>query len=155
MPKFAVYFTLVSLMALPVSADDLGLITVKNEYQAQVVQGIVDYAHARVDDRFLALIDANRAASLNRAGIEFEIVLTDADPETTYLIYPPRKKAQRADEAISLSFTIRQYPPTTGGFDPVKSFEYQCRLAEEMMAEKIVPSFVQPLTETIAQKRLS
>lgn len=75
--------------------------------------------------------------------------------ESKTSVYEPRKKAQRADEAISLSFTIRQYPPTTGGFDPVKSFEYQCRLAEEMMAEKIVPSFVQPLTETIAQKRLS
>jgi len=54
-----------------------------------------------------------------------------------------------------LSFTVRQYPPTTGRFDPVKSFEHQCRLAEELMAEKILPNFVQPLTETIAQKRLS
>jgi hypothetical protein len=75
--------------------------------------------------------------------------------ESKTSVYEPRKKDQQADEAISLSFTIRQYPPTTGGFDPVKSFEYQCQLAEEMMAEKIVPNFVQPLTETIAQKRLS
>lgn len=67
----------------------------------------------------------------------------------------PRKRHQGTDEAISLAFTVRQYPPTTGRFDPVKSFEHQCRLAEELMAEKIVPSFVQPLTETIAQKRLS
>jgi len=75
--------------------------------------------------------------------------------ESKTSVYEPRKKDRQADEAISLSFTIRQYPPTTGGFDPVKSFEYQCQLAEEMMAEKIVPNFVQPLTETIAQKRLS
>lgn len=75
--------------------------------------------------------------------------------ESKTSVYEPRKRDQQADEAISLSFTIRQYPPTTGGFDPVKSFEYQCQLAEEMMAERIVPSFVQPLTETIAQKRLS
>jgi len=75
--------------------------------------------------------------------------------ESKTSVYEPRKRDQQADEAISLSFTIRQYPPPTGGFDPLKSFEYQCQLAEEMMAEKIVPNFVQPLTETIAQKRLS
>ena len=44
---------------------------------------------------------------------------------------------------------------TTGGFDPIESFNRQCRLAEDMMLERIVPNFVQPLTETIAQKRLS
>ena len=32
---------------------------------------------------------------------------------------------------------------------------WSCEKAEEMMAEKIVPNFVHPLTETIAQKRLS
>ncbi len=75
--------------------------------------------------------------------------------ESKTSVYEPCRRDQQADEAISLSFTIRRYPPTTGGFDPLKSFEYQCQLAEEMMAEKIVPNFVQPLTETIAQKRLS
>ena len=65
------------------------------------------------------------------------------------------KKEQAADEAISLSFTIRQYPGATEEFDPLKSFEYQCQLSQELMAEKIVPNFVQPLIETIAQKRLT
>ena len=74
--------------------------------------------------------------------------------ESKTSVYEPRKKEQ-ADEAISLSFTIRQYPKTAEKFDPLKSFEYQCRLAEELMAEKIVPNFVQPLTETITQKRLT
>ena len=65
------------------------------------------------------------------------------------------KQRQSSDEAISLSFTIRQYPSGTEKFDALKSFEYQCRLAEELMAEKIVPNFVQPLTNVIAQKRLT
>jgi len=68
--------------------------------------------------------------------------------------YEPGKKGHVADEAISLSFTIRQYPTPTGTFDPLKSFEYQCRLSQELMTEKIITNFVQPLTEIIAQKRL-
>lgn len=75
--------------------------------------------------------------------------------ESKTSLYEPWGKRQSSDEAISLSFTIRRYPATTGKFDALKSFEYQCRLAEELMAEKIVPNFVQPLTETIAQKRLT
>ncbi len=75
--------------------------------------------------------------------------------ESKTSIYEPHKKDRGTDEAITLSFTVRQYPPSSGRFDPLKSFEYQCRLAEELMAEKIVPNFVQPLVETIAQKRLT
>jgi hypothetical protein len=72
-------------------------------------------------------------------------------------------KKQCSDDAISLCFTVRQYPPLglpaeeksrAIKFDMLKSFEYQCRLAEELMAEKIGPNFILPLTETIAQKRL-
>ncbi len=69
--------------------------------------------------------------------------------------YEPEKQRRRLDEAINLSFTIRQYPATSGKFDSIKSFEYQCQLAQELMAEKIIPNFVRPLTETIAQKRLT
>jgi len=104
------------------------------------------------------------------------VALTDDDctqarisVESKTSVYVPWKAKQGPDDAISLSFTIRQYPPRLppfpssearqGGsgdqrFDALKSFEYQCRLAEELMAEKIVPNLVQPLTETIAQKRL-
>jgi len=70
-------------------------------------------------------------------------------------VYYGGKQKHNSDEAISLSFTIRQYPSTTEKFDALKSFEYQCRLAQELMSEKIVPNFVLPLTSTIAQKRLT
>jgi len=66
----------------------------------------------------------------------------------------PRRKEQTADEAIGLSFTIRQYPRSGEKFDALKSFENQCRLIEKLMAERIIPDLVQPLTEAIAQKRL-
>jgi hypothetical protein len=65
------------------------------------------------------------------------------------------KQKGRSDEAISLFFTIRQYPSSTVKFDPPTSFEKQCRLAEELMAEKIIPNFVHPLNSVIAQKRIT
>jgi len=75
--------------------------------------------------------------------------------ESKTSIYEPRKQKHKSDEAISLSFTIRQYPSGSEKFDALKSFENQCKLAEELMAEKIVPNFVRPLTNVIEQKRLT
>ena len=74
--------------------------------------------------------------------------------ESKTSVYEPGKQERDRDEAIGLSLTIRQYPKTDAPFDPLDSFEKQCRSAQEIMAEKIVPHFVQPLVETIAQKRL-
>lgn len=74
--------------------------------------------------------------------------------ESKTSVYRPGGKRQSLDDAIGLSFTIRQYRPVGEKFEALKSFEYQCRLAEELMAEKIVPNFVRPLSETITQKRL-
>ena len=74
--------------------------------------------------------------------------------ESKTSVYEPGKKDRDQDDAISLSLTIRQYPKTDETFDPLESFDNQCRLAQDIMAEKVVPFFVQPLVETIAQKRL-
>ena len=75
--------------------------------------------------------------------------------ESKTSVYGSGKQKHRSDEAISLSFTIRQYSSSAEKFDVLKSFENQCRLAEELMAEKIVPNFVKPLTNVIAEKRLT
>jgi len=75
--------------------------------------------------------------------------------ESKTSLYKPGRQKCKSDKAISLSFTIRQYPLTTEKFNALKSFESQCRLAEELMAEKIVPNFAQPLVNIIAQKRLT
>ncbi|MBN1391813.1 MAG: hypothetical protein JW947_03310 [Sedimentisphaerales bacterium] len=69
--------------------------------------------------------------------------------------YEPKGKRRAADDAISLFFTIRRYSSGSEKFDALKSFEEQCRLAEELMAEKIVPNFALPLINVIAQKRLT
>ncbi len=75
--------------------------------------------------------------------------------ESKTSVYEPGKQKHKSDEAISLSFTIRQYPSSTEKFDALKSFENQYQLAEELMAEKIIPNFVRPLTNVISQKRLT
>ena len=75
--------------------------------------------------------------------------------ESKTSIYEPGGKDQSHDEAISLSLTVRQYPRADERFDPVASFERQCQVVEELMAERIVRHFVQPLMEAIAQRRSS
>ena len=75
--------------------------------------------------------------------------------ESRTSMYDPRKPREPSDQAISLSFTIRQYPPPSVRFDAVGSFENQCRLAETLMEEKIVSHFVRPLVSVIAQRRLT
>ena len=72
--------------------------------------------------------------------------------ESKTSIFEPGEK-DHDDEAISLTLTVRQYPQTQERFDPVASFERQCQLAEEVMAERIIRHLVQPLTEVIAQRR--
>ncbi len=89
-----------------------------------------------------ALSDDNRTQA--RVSVESKTSICEAG-----------RKAQGPDEAITLSLTIRQYPPASGKFNPLKSFENQCRLAEELSAEKIVPYFAKPLAETIAQRKLT
>jgi hypothetical protein len=73
--------------------------------------------------------------------------------ESKTSIFEPGEKDHGSDESISLTLTVRQYPQTDERFDPVASFERQCQLAEELMAERIIRHFVQPLTEVIAQRR--
>jgi hypothetical protein len=73
--------------------------------------------------------------------------------ESKTSVFEPTQKKSSQDDAITVSFTVRQYPVPNGRFDPLSSFERQCRLAEEWVAEKIIPDFVGPLGQTIAQRR--
>ena len=75
--------------------------------------------------------------------------------ESKTSIFEPGEKEPERDDAITLSLTVRRYPVPNERFDAVASFERQCQLAETLMAERIVPYFVQPLAEVIAQRRSS
>jgi hypothetical protein len=67
--------------------------------------------------------------------------------------YEVRNAKFRADEPISLYLTIRQYPRSDEKFDIMASFGKQCKIAEELMASKILPNFVRPLANAISHRR--
>jgi hypothetical protein len=75
--------------------------------------------------------------------------------ESRTSVFELNDKQNSQDNVISLSLTVRRYPHYSSSFDAQKSFESQCQLAEELMAEKIVPYIVQPLNEKISQKRVT
>ena len=67
--------------------------------------------------------------------------------------YEVRNAKFRSEEPISLYLTVRQYPRADEKFDVMTSFARQCRIAEELMAAKIVPNFVRPLANAISHRR--
>jgi hypothetical protein len=117
-------------------------------------------AEALGSSAFNCLLDLPAARAIDHSP-SIVVALTDdcrtqvrISVESRTSIFDPDKIPQSLDEAISLFFTIRQYPLGSGKFDTVRSFERQCRLAEELMADKIVPNLVHPLINVIAQKRM-
>ncbi len=95
------------------AADDLGLVTIKNRYQVEVAKGILDNAFTRVENRFLVSINQQQADLLSQSGLEFEIIMTDAAPSSTYLMYPPRKPdvaRTSMAEAIDIGMGLRVSP---------------------------------------------
>lgn len=75
--------------------------------------------------------------------------------ESKTSLYEPGEKEPNREEAITVSLTIRQYPKANDRFDPVAAFERQCQIVEELMSERILRYFVQPLAEVIAHRRSS
>jgi hypothetical protein len=64
-----------------------------------------------------------------------------------------RSEKFKTDDPISLYFTVRRYPQPGPDFDTRAAYQEQCRIAEELMFDKILPNFVQPLNSAIAQRR--
>jgi hypothetical protein len=106
---------------------------------------IIDFANARCIDYSPSMVIALTEDNRTQARISVESKTSIFDPE----------KKSKTDEAISLCLTVRQYPAASGKFDVLESFFNQCRIAEELMAEKVLPDFVRPLSNVIAQKRLT
>jgi len=72
--------------------------------------------------------------------------------ESRTSVYEVRNNKYKGDEPISLYFAVRRYPKPYEKFDAIKSFNQQCAIAQELMDEKIIPNFVSPLTNAIAQR---
>jgi hypothetical protein len=73
--------------------------------------------------------------------------------ESRTTAFDVRNEKYKTDEPISLYFTVRRYPLPSPGYDTAQAFLEQCRLAENLMFEKIIPCFVQPINNAIAQRR--
>lgn len=73
--------------------------------------------------------------------------------ESRTTVYEVRNDKYKSDDPISLYFTVRRYPDPAKKFNPLESFREQCRLAEELMAMKVIPNFVKPLISAISQRR--
>lgn len=70
------------------TGNDIAFITIKNRYQAELVGEIIDHAYTKVGQKFLVSLDAHQRDLLSRSGIEFEVILPDADPAATYIVRP-------------------------------------------------------------------
>jgi hypothetical protein len=75
--------------------------------------------------------------------------------ESKTAIGDPRRPKENSGQAIGLSLTVRQYPNSDRKFGLIESFDNQWKIAEELMTEKIVPCFAQPLINKITERRLS
>ncbi|MDH4156394.1 MAG: M20/M25/M40 family metallo-hydrolase [candidate division Zixibacteria bacterium] len=86
---FAVIAVLAVVIAVPLTgalAEDFGLVTVKNKFQESVVKGIVDHAFVRNGNVFLCAINTEQAQLLKQSGVDYELILRDADPATQYIV---------------------------------------------------------------------
>lgn len=73
--------------------------------------------------------------------------------ESRSTAFDVRSEKYKSDEPISLYFTVRRYPLPGPDFNAMAAYIEQCKIAENLMVEKILPNFVQPLNNAIAQRR--
>lgn len=73
--------------------------------------------------------------------------------ESRTTAFDVRNEKYKSEDPISLYFSVRRYPLSTPGFNTPQAYLEQCRLAENLMFEKIIPCFVQPINNAIAQRR--
>lgn len=73
--------------------------------------------------------------------------------ESRTTAFDVRNEKYKSEEPISLYFTVRRYPLPEPKFDAAQAYLEQCRLAEQLMFDKIIPCFVQPINNAIAQRR--
>lgn len=67
--------------------------------------------------------------------------------------YQVRTGKFKEDDQISLYLAIRRYPDPAIKFSAVDSYDHQRELAAELMSTRVIPNFVKPIVDTIAQRR--
>jgi len=67
--------------------------------------------------------------------------------------YQLRTGKFKEDDQLSLYLSIRQYPDPTVRFSSVESYKHQRDLCIQLMSERVIPSFVNPIVGAIRQRR--
>ncbi len=67
--------------------------------------------------------------------------------------YQLRTKKYKDEDQLGIFLSVRQYPNPMVKFSPMDSYNRQRQTCEALMSEKIIPNFVTPITQTIAQHR--
>jgi len=88
--------TLVLASSMYVGADDLALLTIIDEGQVSQAEVILGEAYGKIGDRFLVAVDTDKQNKLAAAGIDIEVVLSDADPLSTQLVLQPCSQTEVA-----------------------------------------------------------
>ncbi len=68
--------------------------------------------------------------------------------------YQIRTGKYKEDEQLSLYLAIRQYPDPMVKFDSIKSYDNQRQICEEIMTDRVIPNFVQPILGAIGNHPL-
>ena len=110
------------------------------------------------DTAFATLLDLPGAKAL---GFDPSILISLTDDcrrqakisvESRTGAYQIRTGKYKEEDQLSLYLSVRQYPDPTRKFSSVKSYNHQRQLCEELMNEKMIPHFVNPITGAIAQR---
>ena len=67
--------------------------------------------------------------------------------------YQIRTGKYKEDDQLSLYLSVRQYPDPSQRFSSSDSYDKQRSLCEEIMNERVIPNFINPIVGAIAQRR--
>ncbi len=67
--------------------------------------------------------------------------------------YQVRTGKFKEDDQLSLYLSIRQYPDPEIKFNSMESYDNQRKACADIMAERVIPCFVQPIQDAIGQRR--
>jgi hypothetical protein len=93
-------FPVLLASATELAAEPVGLISISSDDDAAAAEAIFGTAYARVGNRFLVSVGPAQQALTNAAGLRFQTVLDDADPDGLYQIYD--LDHPRAPEVVAL-----------------------------------------------------
>lgn len=98
--------------ATDIFADDLGLIRISSDDQAARAELILGHGLAKLDNQFLVMANTNQQLDLAASGISFELLRTEADISSLFMVLARNSRAVEAGTP-SLGPVIHSSPQLT------------------------------------------